>query len=96
MVQSLNEAIDLAAARWMALKNHVPASVIYVNAVVSLLSVFLVGYTFGVNGRRNILSMCVLALSITLVLAVIIDLDRPRSGFIRASQQPMIDLLNQL
>jgi hypothetical protein len=37
----------------------------------------------------------VLALSITLVLAVIIDLDRPLSGFIRASQQPMIDLLHR-
>ena len=36
--------------------------------------------------------MCLLALSITLVLAVIIDLDRPRSGFIGGSQQPMVDL----
>jgi hypothetical protein len=95
LVESLNQAIDLEAARWMALQNHVPESVIYVNAVVSLLSVLLVGYTFGINGRRNILSMCVLALSVTLVLAVIIDLDRPRSGFIRASQQPMIDLLSR-
>jgi prepilin signal peptidase PulO-like enzyme (type II secretory pathway) len=79
----------------MALQNHVPESVIYVNAVVGLLSIFLVGYTFGVNGPRNLLSMFVLALSITLVLAVIIDLDRPRSGFIRGSQQPMIDLLDR-
>ena len=31
--------------------------------------------------------MCLLALSVTLVLAVIIDLDRPRSGFIDGSQQ---------
>ena len=95
LVHSLNEAIDLERARWMALQNHVPESVIYVNAVVGLLSIFLVGYTFGVNGRRNILSIFVLALSITLVLAVIIDLDRPRSGFIRGSQQPMIDLLDR-
>jgi prepilin signal peptidase PulO-like enzyme (type II secretory pathway) len=95
LVHSLNEAIDLERARWMALQNHVPESVIYVNAVVGLLSIFLVGYTFGVNGPRNLLSMFVLALSITLVLAVIIDLDRPRSGFIRGSQQPMIDLLDR-
>jgi hypothetical protein len=95
LLQSLNEAIDLGEARWMAFQNHVPESVIYVNAVVSLLSALLVGYSFGVNGRRNILSMCVLALAITLVLAVIIDLDRPRSGFIRGSQQPMIDLLQR-
>jgi hypothetical protein len=36
--------------------------------------------------------MCLLALSIALVRAVIIDLDRPRSGFIGGSQQPMVDL----
>ena len=77
----------------MAFQNHVPESVIYVNAAVGLLSAMLVGYSFGVNGRRNIFSMFMLAVSITLVLAVIIDLDRPRSGFIRGSQQPMIDLL---
>jgi prepilin signal peptidase PulO-like enzyme (type II secretory pathway) len=92
LLQSLNQAFDLEAARWMAFQNHVPESVIYVNAMVGLLAAMLVGYTFGVNGCRNIFSMSLLALSITLVLAVITDLDRPRSGFIRASQQPMIDL----
>jgi hypothetical protein len=95
LLQSLNQAFDVGEARWMAFQNHVPESVIYVNGAVSLLSAVLVGYSFGVSGRRNIFSMCVLALSITLVLAVIIDLDRPRSGFIRGSQQPMIDLLQR-
>ena len=79
----------------MAFQNHVPETVIYVNAAVGLLSTMLVGYSFGVNGRRNIFSMCMLSVSIALVLAVIIDLDRPRSGFIRGSQQPMIDLLQR-
>jgi hypothetical protein len=95
LLQSLNQMFDLGEARWMAFQNHVPESVIYVNAAVGLLSAMLVGYSFGVSGRRNIFSMCVLAVSITLVLAVIIDLDRPRSGFIRGSQQPMVDLLQR-
>jgi hypothetical protein len=30
------------------------------------------------------------------VLAVIIDLDRPREGLIRVSQQPLLDLQKQL
>lgn len=92
LLQSLNQAIDLESARTMALQNHVPASVIYVNSIVGLLAAMMVGYAFGLNGRRQIFSMCVLALAITLVLAVIIDLDRPRSALIRISQQPMIDL----
>jgi prepilin signal peptidase PulO-like enzyme (type II secretory pathway) len=92
LLQSLNRAIELESARQMAFQNHVPESVIYVNGIVGVLAAMLVGYTFGLNGRRQIFSMCVLALAITLVLAIIIDLDRPRSGFIRVSQQPMIDL----
>jgi hypothetical protein len=92
LLQSLNQAIDLESARWMALQNPVPTSVIYVNGIVGLLAAMVVGYAFGLNGQRQIFSMWVLALAITLVLAVIIDLDRPRLGFIRISQQPMIDL----
>jgi hypothetical protein len=92
LLQSLNQAIDLESARRMALQNHVPESVIYANGIVGLLAAMLVGYAFGLNGRRQIFSMCVLALAITLILAIIIDLDRPHSGFIHVSQQPMIDL----
>ena len=92
LLQSLNQAIDLESARQMAFQNHVPESVIYTNGIVGLLAALLVGYTFGLEGRRQIFSMWVLAVAITLVLALIIDLDRPRSGFIRVSQQPMIDL----
>jgi hypothetical protein len=92
LLQSLNQAIDLEATRRMAFQNHVPPSVIYVNAIVGVLAATLVGYAFGLNGRRQIFSMCMLALAITLVLALIIDLDRPRAGFIRVSQQPMTDL----
>ena len=92
LLQSLNQVIDLESARRLAFQNPVPESVIYVNCIVGLLASMLVGYTFGLSGRRQIFSTCVFALAITLVLALIIDLDRPRSGFIRVSQQPMIDL----
>jgi hypothetical protein len=95
MLQSLNEAFDLETARWTAIHNQVPPNVIYVNALVALLSTMLVGYAFGLDGRRNLFSTCVLVLAISMVLAVIVDLDRPRSGFIRANQQPMTDLLHQ-
>jgi hypothetical protein len=95
MLQSLNEAFDLETARWTAIHNQVPPNVIYVNALVALLASMLVGYAFGLDGRRNLFSTCVLVLAIAMVFAVIVDLDRPRSGFIRANQQPMIDLLHE-
>jgi hypothetical protein len=96
LLQSLNEVIDLDAARWMAFQDHVPETVLYVIAVVGLLAAMVVGYTFGLGGVRNLFSICMLSLAITLVLMVIIDLDRPREGLIHVSQQPMLDLQKQL
>jgi hypothetical protein len=96
LLQSLNEVIDLDAARWMAFQNHVPETVIYVIALVSLLAAVVVGYAFGLGSLRQFFSIGVLSLAITLVLIEIIDLDRPREGFIRVSQQPLLDLQKQL
>jgi hypothetical protein len=96
LLQSLNQVIDVDAARWMAFQNHVPQSVIYVIAVVGLLASLAEGYTFGLGGVRQLFSISALSVAITLVLTITIDLDRPREGFIRVSQQPLVDLQNQL
>jgi hypothetical protein len=96
LLQSLNQAIDLESARWMALQNHVPPTVIYVNFVVALLATILVGYAFGRQGQRQVFSTTMLVLAITVVLAVIVDLDQPRQGFIKGSQQPLVDLQHLL
>jgi hypothetical protein len=96
LLQALNEVIDLESARWMGFYNHVPETVIFVNAIVAFLATIMVGYAYGLEGRRQVFSMCLLAVAITVVLSVIVDLDRPRQGFIRTGQQPMIDLQNQL
>jgi hypothetical protein len=88
--------IQLDAARWTAFQDHVPSAVIYVIAVVGLLSVMVVGYTFGLAGLRQPFSIYMLSLAITLVLTIIVDLDRPREGLIHVSQQPLLDLQQQL
>ena len=56
----------------------------------------MVGYGFGREGRRQVFSTTILVLAITVVLAVIVDLDQPRQGFIKGSQQPLLDLKHQL
>lgn len=96
LLQSLKEMIQLDAARWVAFQDHLPAAVVYVIAIVGLLAVMVVGYTFGLSGVRQLFSICMLSLAITTVLWIIIDLDRPREGHIRVSQQPLLDLQEQL
>lgn len=96
LLQSLNQVIDLEATRWAALQNHVPSAVIYVNMMLAVMTALLVAYSFGTTGVRHQMSMWSLAFAIIVVLGVIIDLDRPRRGFIRVSQQPLIELQRQL
>ena len=96
LIQALNQSIDLEESRWTALQNSVPKSVLMANALVALLAAGLAGYAFGLAGVRQIFSLFTLAVVVTLVLAVIIDLDRPNSGFIHISQQPMADLYHQV
>lgn len=96
LLESLNEAIDLEELRWAAYESHIPSGVIYLNVIVALFAAILIGYAFGLDGARHLLSMGLLALAITLALGMIVDLDRPRCGFIRVSQQPMIDTVYAL
>lgn len=96
LLQSLNQVIDLDAARWTAFNNHVPETVVYVNAFIAFLSTILVGYSMGLVGQRDLLSVLLLSVAITTTLIVIIDLDRSQQGLITVTQQPLIDLQEQL
>lgn len=96
LLRSLNNMFDLKTGRWVAFIGRVPENVIYVNAVIGLLAALMLGYGFGMAGRHRPLYEALLIVSVTLVLAVIINLDDPRSRAIRDSQQPMIDLQGQL
>src|SRR5215467_2069857 len=96
LLHSLNQVIDLEAARWMAFQDHVPRAVIGVNFIVAFFATILVGFAFGLGGHRQVFSTSIWVLAITVVLAAIVDLNRPHQGFIKESQQPLIDLQHQL
>jgi hypothetical protein len=96
LLQSLNTVIDLESARFAASMNHVPETVILVVGLVALLSAALVGYVFGLGHQRHFLSTVTMAVAITAVLLVILDLDRPDRGLIQISQQPLIDVQTRL
>lgn len=95
-VQALNEVIDLEAKRLTALENTVPESVLYLLALVAVVSAAVVGYECGKSNRRYVFSTTSLSLLITLVVIVILDIDRPRRGLIRIGQSSMIRLQESL
>jgi len=96
LLQSLNLAFDIEESRWIAFHTHVPASVIWADAVVALLACVLVGYSLGLAGRRNFTYLLMLVLCLTVVMIVIVDLDDPQRGFIRGSPQPLLDVQRQM
>src|SRR4051794_10892469 len=62
----------------------------------SMLTLAMVGYTAGLIRRRSLVTAVVLIVVLGAVITLIIDLDRPRDGFLVVSQQPLIDTQNQM
>jgi hypothetical protein len=95
-LQTLNEVIDLHSKRMAAFRNRVPLSIYLVLFVVSVIVLWLVGYYFGRRRQRaRILTMMVVLLMGS-VMWLIMDLDNPVRGLIKASQQSLIELHQDL
>jgi hypothetical protein len=91
-LQSLNDMFDAQDARDAARLNELPTSAIYLLLAISILSVGTLGYRAGLGGRRSLVGAVLLALVITLIIGIIIELDQPYQGFITISQQSLIEL----
>ena len=96
-IESLNETIDLHESRVASIVYaRVPAPILWLLFVGSVLTLAIVGYSAGLTRRRDLLSAIVLIVALGAVLALVIDLDQPRAGFVQVSQQPLIDLREQI
>ncbi len=91
-IQSLNEMIDNHEKRVIALLSGVPNIVLVVLYVIALVASAFSGYAAGVEAQRTRGPMYVAMGLFIAVILLIQDLDRPSSGFITASQQPMADV----
>lgn len=95
-VSSLNEAIDLHTKRLVVGQYHIPNAIWWALYLVSILSMAGVGYQFGLTGMRDVAASLFLALSFSIVIGLIANLDRTANGALQVSQQPMIDLDRRL
>jgi hypothetical protein len=93
-VESMNEVIDLDASRKAARQARVPAPVFVVLFVCLVTSACVLGYVMSqVTGR---LASGALLILLTIVLMLIVDIDRPTLGGINEGQKPMEDLQKSL
>lgn len=92
-VQSLNDVIDLHAKRVLiGARSRIPG-VIWMGLLgLTVLGMASVGYMAGLSFTRRSPAMLGLVLSFSVVLALIIDLDRGHEGLLRVSQQALVDV----
>jgi hypothetical protein len=90
---SLTDIVNLEETRVTAgLYARVPETVLWLLIIGSILSLAMVGYSAGVKGHRSIISAVVLVLALGIVIALVMDLDRPQDGLVNVSQQPLLDV----
>jgi hypothetical protein len=96
-ITTLNDTIDLQASRVTAIVTaRVPETILLLLFFGEALTMAMVGYSAGLTRRRSVLTALVLVLVLGAVLTIVVDLDRPRDGFLQVSQQPLIDLADQI
>jgi len=96
-IRSLNDMFDLHAKRVNAgLRNRIPISIFVTLYFVAFLAMAMMGYQAGLSGKRSPIAGLMLILTFAIVLALIIDLERPRQEIFSVSQQTMVDLKNKL
>jgi hypothetical protein len=96
-IDSLNQTIDLHEMRATAgVVARVPLTVLLLLFCGSIMTLSMVGYNAGLSQQRSPLSALTLILLLGLVITLVIDLDRSQGGLLKVSQQPLLDLQQQI
>jgi len=96
-IESLNETIDLHETRVTAgIYARVPATILLLLYCGSILTLGMMGYSAGLTRRRSSITAVTLIIALGAVISLVVDIDRPRGGFLEVNQQPLIDLQEQV
>src|SRR5271166_2197119 len=93
-IQALNEMFDDQESRLTAFRNRVPNIVLWALYGIAVVGIGYAGYASGIEKRRWRLPVYAMNLLAASVILLIQDIDRPTSGFISVSHQPMVDTAN--
>lgn len=94
-VKSLNDVIDSQDKRNALLQMQVPEIVLILLFIVFISSGGMMGYSAGLSGQRVLTPIVLVSTLITLIVFIVVDLDRPKRGVIQVNQAVMVDLLHK-
>jgi len=95
--QSVLAMINAQDARLQAILFNRISPVIWITLfVMSLLSMLVMGYQAGLTGTRSGIATWTLAITFSVVMALVMDLDRPNQSLFSMNQQMMVELHNRM
>ena len=72
--------------------DRLPGGVWAVLYLVAILAMLAMGYHLALTDSRRSMTSVALALAFSLVIGLIVDLDRPQTGALTVGQQSMVDV----
>jgi hypothetical protein len=96
-VSALNEMIDVQLKRLtVGARSRVAPTVWMALYALAAIAMAMIGLQNGHSGNRQTGIALALALSFSIVLCLIADLDRPHEGLVNVSQQPIVELQKKM
>jgi hypothetical protein len=97
MIQATNDVIDMHEKRVTGtLRNRIPISVWIALAAITALTMIAIGTQVGLAGKRRLIAVIPLSLAFSVLVTLVVDLNRPQSGLILVGQESIIDLQSRM
>jgi len=95
-IDALNDVIDTYEKRLAAGRNKVPTPIFLMLEAIAMVAIGFSAYGAHWGSAYTRWPMWVMAALIGVVITLIIDVDRPQTGFMTVSQQPLLDLIERM
>ena len=94
LANTLNSVTSNQASRLAAYRDRLPTSIVFLLYSCAIVSALLIGREQGVDGSTDVAGTVCFIVLVSIAVYVTLDLNRPESGRIRVSQEPIEQLLS--
>ncbi len=89
LMQTLNDTIDVSAETLEAATTHVPTAIVLLALALVALGTLTTGLRFARDNSRPLLLSAIYVLAYVIVIEMMVDYDRPGTGFVTINLNPM-------
>jgi hypothetical protein len=89
LMQALNDTINVAAEQVHSLTSHVPTVIVLLTLALVMLGALSMGGRFARDRSRPIVLSALYVIASVVAVGMVVDYDRPRTGFVTVSLRPL-------